>query len=230
MMNRSYNRQVINAFLQEIDELIRAEGVILIGACNQPAFLDPAILRPGRFDVHLEIPLPDIRAIAEILRTAFPDDPENLFPIAHKLVGLTPAEIDGRIRAGRSFARGSNHAFDAAHLLAAIEREEASVFASLHRMAVHEAGHAVVAHLLGLGPVTKVKVSVKGGETLRGLQKPVILRSEIQNEITVLLAGRAAEALVFEEVSSGAGGHPGSDLAMAIFRISITHGPTRTSF
>ncbi|WP_146284771.1 AAA family ATPase, partial [Gemmobacter aquaticus] len=100
----SYRRQVMNGFLLAVDQLNLAGGVILIGACNDPATLDPAILRPGRFDRHVEVPLPDRAAIAQVLRQALGArvDAAGIEALARRLLGASLAAVDALVRSAKS--------------------------------------------------------------------------------------------------------------------------------
>lgn len=103
----SYRRQVVNGFLLAVDQLTAAGGVILVGACNDPAALDPAILRPGRFDRHVEVPLPDRAAIAQVLCQGLGArvDATDTEALACRLLGPSLAAVDALVRSARSAAR-----------------------------------------------------------------------------------------------------------------------------
>ncbi|MGE4325795.1 MAG: AAA family ATPase, partial [Pseudodonghicola sp.] len=163
---KTYHTQVVNGFLQQIDRLSRDPGVILVGACNQVASLDPAILRPGRFDEIVEMPLPGPEDIVGILNGALKgalSAPETI-SLAREAVGRTPAELDAAIRAASSDARHSGTAVTADLL-----RRHLGLHATdpnyLYRIAVHEAGHALVATMLEGTPASKVSIWQGGGVT-----------------------------------------------------------------
>lgn len=214
--NRSYRDQVIDAFLQEVDALAREAGVLLVGACNNPARLDPAILRPGRFDLKLELPLPDRAFLAAMLHGALSENiaPHDLSVLARDAIGHTPATLDAAIRAARSDARHAGRPLDVCllrvHLGVATENA-----ADLHRVALHEAGHAVAAHLFRPNSVRRMQISQSDGFTEREPSPPLMLLSDIENLIVMHLSGRAAEQVILGAASSGAGGQPDSDLAIA---------------
>lgn len=219
--NLNYRTQVINAFLGELNALATVPGVIVVGACNHPDRLDPAITRAGRFDIKVEMPLPDAEAILAVLRLHlggdFPDGELEL--LARQAVGHSLASIDAAIRAARSEARHAGKPLDLGmvrdQLRLTPEEEDRDV---LWRYAVHEAGHTVVSAALRLGAIQRISISRDGGQVA---SRPVIghgLLAEIEDEIWHDLAGRAAEALIFGEVSAGAGGSLASDLSQATRR------------
>ena len=211
----SYRTQVINGFLQEIDALMQDEGVLLIGACNTPERLDPAILRPGRFDLHLEVPRPDRDAIRGILARAFDAPTGTLHPLARRLAGRTAAEIDALIRGARSAAREARRGFGPEELLGQLSDELGARARIDRRIALHECGHAIVATALGFGRIERLQITPRGGETLRHATLTEGLAADIRAELAVHMAGRAAERLVLGDISAGAGGSPASDLAQA---------------
>ncbi|WP_417255426.1 AAA family ATPase [Celeribacter halophilus] len=214
--NRNYRTQVINGFLEQIDRLMRSEGVLLIGACNFPETLDPAILRDGRFDLKCEMPLPDRTAIHAMLRQGLGDRlaPNELDALSTEATGKTPAELDAAIRAAKSDARHLGLSLDAA-LLRKHLRIDAVDPKILRRIALHEAGHALMAQHLAPGSVRKIILTPTGGETQRAALPAALTKVDIEDELATLLAGRAAERLVLGGASSGAGGPQNSDLALA---------------
>ncbi|WP_417239470.1 AAA family ATPase [Celeribacter halophilus] len=214
--NRNYRTQVINGFLEQIDRLMRSEGVLLIGACNFPETLDPAILRDGRFDLKCEMPLPDRATIHVLLSRGLGDRlaADDLTALATEATGKTPAELDAAIRAAKSDARHLGLSLDAA-LLRKHLRIDAVDPKILRRIALHEAGHALMAQHLAPGSVRKILLTPTGGETQRAALPSALTKADIEDELATLLAGRAAERLVLGGASSGAGGPQNSDLALA---------------
>jgi DNA polymerase III delta prime subunit len=215
----SYRRQVVNGFLLAIDQLNAAGGVILVGACNSPDALDPAILRPGRFDRKIAVPLPHRAAIAAVLKrglgTALND--QEVDQLSQRLIGESMASVDALMRNARSAARLAGRPLGLADLENAMPGP-APAPAITRRVAIHEAGHALVNHILGVGRVTRVSLRGGGGDgglTERLLAHTEGTEAELDDYLTVDLAGRAAEQTILGSVSSGAGGPPGSDLARA---------------
>lgn len=219
--NLNYRTQVINAFLGEMNGLATVPGLIVVGACNHPDRLDPAITRAGRCDVKVEMPMPDAGAILAVLRLHlggdFPEDDLEL--LARQAVGHSLASIDAAIRATRSEARHAGKPVDLVLLREQLrlppEEDDRDV---LWRYAVHEAGHTVVSAVLRLGTIQRMSISRTGGEVA---SRPVIghgLLADIEAEICHDLAGRAAETLICGDVSAGAGGPVSSDLSQATRR------------
>lgn len=215
---RSYRTQVVNAFLGEMDAISHQEGVFVVACCNHTDLVDPAVLRPGRFDLKVSMNLPDAATIFGILNThlhsAFSED--TLRTLARQAVGQSAAEIDAAIRAARADAR-----HDGTALTPAMLRRHLGVTDDGHtqnidrRIAIHECGHAIVCAALGRGTVTRILVSATGGEIYRRGGAHQGLRADHEAELAHILAGRAAECLVLGQASSGAGGNAQSDLALA---------------
>lgn len=212
----NYRRQVVNGFLGEMDRISRQEGVIVVGACNNIGAIDPAVLRPGRFDHHVPVPLPDAAMLAGILGrhlgSAFPAT--EVGDLARRAVGRSAADLDAAIRSARSLARHEARELtleDVAHGLG-LGADTSTVD---WRVAVHECGHAIVAAALRNSTVTRITLLPDGGETARQQRHNASMMSDIEVELATQLAGRAAEAVVFAEVSAGCGGGAESDLAHA---------------
>lgn len=212
---RTYHRQVVTGLLEEIDKAARTEGVLLIGATNDRAAIDPALLRPGRFDLHLEMPLPDAEALLGILQTHCAHDEADLRPLVRQAIGLTAADLDTAIRSSRSEARANNRVWQPADLSPHLNHAFATPDAD-RRIALHECGHAIVFDALELGTIERVLIRHgDGGEVHTTATRPIHTVSDYDDQIAYMLAGRAAEALILGEVSSGAGGTHASDLAQA---------------
>lgn len=213
--NRSYRTQVINAFLAEMDAIAREQGVIVVGTCNHPELIDPAVLRAGRFDMKVRVPLPDAEGLFSVFRHALPGWPEaDLRELAQRAVGCSAAEVDAAIRQTRAMTRGQKRDMSLDDLR--------KVFRITHdpeidrRVALHECGHAITCAALDLGPVRRIFLNRDGGGgTVFDTDAKHGLLSDMQDRMAQLLAGRAAERLVLGDVSAGAGGGPDSDLAMA---------------
>ena len=213
--NRSYRTQVINAFLAEMDMIAREEGVVVVGTCNYPDTIDPAVLRAGRIDMKVSVPLPDVDTLYGVFRACLPDWSESdLRDLAARAVGCSAADVDAVIRQARAAARGARRDL--------VIDDLRNVFRLTHdpsidrRVALHECGHAIICTALDLGPVKRIYLDRDGGggSVFDTTAKHGLLK-DMQNRMMQLMAGRAAERLVLGDVSVGAGGGPDSDLAMA---------------
>ncbi|GLK63702.1 AAA family ATPase [Paracoccus kondratievae] len=213
--NHSYRTQVINAFLAEMDSISREEGVIVVGTCNHPELIDPAVLRAGRFDMKVALPLPDAKGLFGIFRHCLPGWREaDLRDLAARAVGSSAAEIDAAIRQTRAMARAQKRDMTLDDLR--------QVFIIDHdpdidrRIALHECGHAITCAALDLGPVRRIFLNRDGGggTVFTARERPGLL-SDLQDRLTQILAGRAAERLILGDISAGAGGSADSDLAQA---------------
>ncbi|WP_274963255.1 AAA family ATPase [Thioclava electrotropha] len=217
--NREYRRQVINTFLAEIDATARAEGVVFVGATNDRSALDPAILRPGRLDLHVAVPLPDAATLIGVLQKHInlPDD--QLRHLAQAAVGMSAADLDAAIRAAKSSVRAKKRPLELHDLhrqIGGLQQTDPEV---IWRSAVHEIGHAIAFAELCLGTISRVLIRRDGGgEAHPKPSRAIQTLADIEDELTFLLAGRAAERLVLGEVSAGAGGSADSDLALATRR------------
>ena len=232
--NRDYSTQVVNGFIEELDGVHGREGVVVIGACNDPGRLDPAIRRSGRLDRILYIGLPDVDALERIFRHHIGCDmplDANLSVAALAAQGGTGADVERWVRGARRRARTTRRSMTVDDLLDEIRDGVAPLLGEdLWRAAVHEAGHAVAVLLLG-GIVERVSVcgnAVAGGKTasmLSGTQMPT--PDLVRQRLLVLLAGRAAEEIILGTPSTAAGGEACSDLAKATMlavRIEAAHG------
>jgi cell division protease FtsH len=218
------NNRIINALLVELDGFSAASGIVVIGATNNVANLDPALVRPGRFDriCNLGLPTVDEREAlfalyAKPLRT---DGRTDLRQLARLSSGMSPAAIANAINAAAMMAAKEDAAtVTQAHFQRALEQhlmggpasegQSALSAPDRRRIAVHEAGHALVAKLLKVGVVEKVSILKRGralGVTLVTSDEDALLQSEpeLTARMTMLLGGRAAEALVLETASTGA--------------------------
>lgn len=217
--NREYRRQVIDAFLAEIDTTARAEGVIIVGATNDRNAIDPAILRPGRFDLHIAVPLPDAATLIGVLQMHIDLPDDQLRPLAQAAVGMSAADLDAAIRAAKGPARAERRALELNDLRRQIGGLQQSDPAVIWRSAVHEIGHAIAFAELGLGTISRVLIRRDGGgEAHPKSTRAIQTLADFEDELTFLLAGRAAERLVLGEASAGAGGSADSDLALATRR------------
>ncbi|MCF6433806.1 AAA family ATPase, partial [Leisingera sp. MMG026] len=213
----SYRRQVVAGFLEQMDRISREAGIMVVGACNHPEHLDPAVLRAGRFDIKIEMPLPSKamlqHLLAERLQDAVPED--ALQQLARDSIGKTAADVDAAVRSARSEARHNGCALDLQLLrrhLGVMAQEENQDL--LYRIAVHESGYAIAAWIFG-ETVTQISLPPSSGTIERDVPPNAGLPADFERQLYIHLAGRAAERLIFGTVSAGAGGGATSDLAQA---------------
>lgn len=215
--------QTLNQLLVEMDGFSVNEGIIVMAATNRPDVLDPALLRPGRFDRHIVIDKPDLKGRLEIFKVHVRGKPldkdVDLETLAKRTPGFTGADIENTVneaallaarkRKKRISMEEMEEAID--RVVAGPQRKSRVISEKEKRMiAYHEAAHALVAKSLpNSDPVHKVSIIPRGAALGYVLQLPLedrylVTRSEILDRVTVALAGRVAEEMVFNEVSSGA--------------------------
>ena len=216
--------QTLNQLLVELDGFDDTSTTILIAATNRPDILDPALLRPGRFDRHITVDRPDVKGREEILKVHMKDkvftDDVDTGVLARRTPGLVGADIENLVNEGALLAARRGHEkITMEDLEEGIERvmagpeRKSRILNDRERriIAYHETGHAIVAKLLpGSDPVHKISIIPRGHAALGyTLQLPeedrfLISKSELMNRIAVLLSGRVSEELVFNDVTSGA--------------------------
>ncbi len=215
--------QTLNQLLAEMDGFETARGVIVMAATNRPEILDPALLRPGRFDRQIMVDLPDRQGRLEITeihaRQVTRADNVGLEAIAQMTPGFSGADLANLVNEAALLAsRKSKEAvemtdFDAAfeRVVAGSEHRTRSITANEKRViAVHEAGHALIASLMpNADKVRKVTIVPRGRAMGYTMQLPtndryVLGERELSTRLTVLVGGRVAEALEFGETSTGA--------------------------
>lgn len=215
--------QTLNQLLVEMDGFSANEGIIMIAATNRPDILDPALLRPGRFDRQIVVDRPDIKGRTEILKVHVKGKPigsdVNLDVIAQRTPGFTGADLSNLVNeAALLTARKDKKAINMPEMEEAAERvimgpeRKSRVISDKEKRltAYHEGGHTIVGMLLEhTDPVHKVTIIPRGragGYTLSlpKEDKYYATRSEMLDELKVLLGGRVAEALMLKEISSGA--------------------------
>ncbi len=214
--------QTLNQILVEMDGFDTKEGVILIAATNRPDVLDPALLRPGRFDRQVTVPAPDLKGREEILRVHAKHiklgPGVDLNVIARRTPGFVGADLANLINESALLAARRNKQWvEMKELEEAIDRvvagpERKSRMISEKEKAViayHESGHTLIAKILSGDPVHKVSIIPRGPALGYTLQLPtedryLTPKSEILNRLCVLLGGRCAEELVFGDVTTGA--------------------------
>jgi cell division protease FtsH len=216
--------QTLNQLLVEMDGFETNEGVILVAATNRPDVLDPALLRPGRFDRQVVVDRPDIRGRTEILKVHTKrvpvGDNVKLEQIARGTPGFAGADLENLVNEAALWAARQNKKqvemsdFEMAKdkILMGAERKSMMLTDEEKRVtAYHEAGHALMAKLLpGTDPVHKVTIIPRGRALGVTMQLPTEDRHSYSKEylsdrLAVLMGGRVAEELVFEHITTGAG-------------------------
>lgn len=215
--------QTLNQLLVEMDGFDAHEGIIIVAATNRPDILDPALLRPGRFDRQVTVSHPDVKGREAILNVHARNKPlaqdVDLSVIARRSPGFSGADLENVINEAALLAgRRSKKLIGMSELEEAIERvmagteKKSRVISDFEKkiVAYHEAGHALVGYLLpNTDPVHKVSIIPRGragGYTLMLPEQDryYATKSELLSRITVLLAGRVAEKVVLNEISTGA--------------------------
>jgi cell division protease FtsH len=216
--------QTLNQLLVELDGFDPSHGIILLAATNRPEILDPALLRPGRFDRQILVDRPDKQGRIQILRVHAKKiklaQDVSVEQIAALTPGFTGADLANlvneaallatRRRAQAVTMEDFNHAIE--RIVAGLEKKNRLLNPKERQVvAYHELGHALVALTLpGVDPVHKISIIPRGvGALGYTLQRPtedrfLMTSAELENKMTVLLGGRAAEELVFGEISTGA--------------------------
>ncbi len=216
--------QTLNQLLVEMDGFDTTEGVILIAATNRPDVLDPALLRPGRFDRQVVVNRPDVRGRGEILRVHTKKVPVSsdvdLEQIARGTPGFSGADLENLVNEAALWAARLDKKsvdqidFENAKdkVLMGVERKSMVLTEEEKRTtAFHEAGHALMAKLLpGTDPVHKVTIIPRGRALGMTMQLPIDDRHSyskdfLYNTLSILFGGRVAEELIFKSVTTGAG-------------------------
>jgi len=216
--------QTLNQLLVEMDGFESNEGVILVSATNRPDVLDPALMRPGRFDRQVVVPLPDVRGREKILevharKTPLAED-VNFSVIARGTPGFSGADIENLVNESVLYAARFNKEkvsmadFEYAKDKVMMGTERKSMVISdeeKKNTAYHETGHALVARILpGTDPIHKITIIPRGMALGLTQQLPVdekhaYPREFLFNNIVILLGGRAAEEIILKDYTTGAG-------------------------
>ena len=212
----------LNQLLIELDGFAMSQGVVLIGATNRPELIDPALLRPGRFDRRIKVDKPDVKGRAAILKLHASRRPFSgridWMSVAHRTPGLTGAELANIVNeASFLAARRQHEQITAEEVEEAVDRVSSGARSNRplsdeqkRLIAYHEAGHAILSLLLrGIRPVSRVSIVGRLGGLGRSNWSAnddgeVLTRRELMSQLMVLLGGRAAEKLTFGEPSTRA--------------------------
>lgn len=215
--------QTLNQILVEMDGFESDHNVIVLAATNRPDILDPALLRPGRFDRQVILDRPDIRGREAILRVHSEgkplEDDINLMVLAKETSGFTGADLENLLNEGAILAARANkrqigmseleEAID--RVVAGPERKTRVISDKEKRItAFHEVGHALVGHFMGeMDPVHKISIIARGrmGGYTRFLppeDRSMMTQSQFEDQIATMMGGRAAELIVFGELTTGA--------------------------
>jgi len=216
--------QTLNALLVEMDGFDSNNGVIVLAASNRPETLDPALLRPGRFDRHVLVDRPDVRGREAILKVHVQnvklDETVNLKEVAAITSGFVGADLANLVneaallaaRKGKTAVGMNEFNEGVERVTAGLEKRQRIIHEDEKlRVAFHESGHALVAYCLpNTDPVHKVSIIPRGLAALGyTLQRPegdryLLTQGELESRIQVLLAGTCAEEMTFDDVSTGA--------------------------
>lgn len=214
--------QTLNQILVEMDGFTQTDNVIVIAATNRPDVLDPALVRPGRFDRRVNLDLPDIagrKAIIEIHKKGKPFAKVlNWDKVAERTVGFSGADLENMLNEAAILAARDDRKeiwmvdIEEAAMKVKMGPEKKRLQSELERKmtAYHEAGHALVGHLLpGTDPIHRLSIVSRGMALGFTMSRPKTdkyqqTRSELKDEIAMSLGGRAAEQMIFNELTAGA--------------------------
>lgn len=232
--------QTLNQLLVEMDGFATNEGIIVMAATNRPDILDPALLRPGRFDRRITVGLPDIKAREEILRIHTRnkplDDDVDLKVVAKRTPGFSPADLENLTNEAALLAARKNlkkipmHIIEEASIkvIAGPEKRSRVISEDEKKLtAYHEAGHAITARLLpNTDPIHMITIIPRGGAGgftayLPEQDRYYMTKSKMEAQLVTLLGGRAAEALVLKDISTGA--QNDIERATKLARQMVTH-------
>jgi len=216
--------QTLNQLLVEMDGFDINQGIVVMAATNRPDILDPALLRPGRFDKKVVLDVPDVKGREAILKIHTRNKPiaedVDLKVLAQRTTGFVGADLENLVNeAALLAARAGRDKITMADFEEAIDRviagpaRKSRVISSREKkiVAYHEVGHAIVSSLLpNVDPVHRISIIPRGYRALGyTLQLPsedryIVTKNELLDQITALLGGRAAEEIIFGEISTGA--------------------------
>ena len=216
--------QTLNELLSEMDGFDPNEGVIILAATNRPDVLDPALLRPGRFDRKITVPTPDIDGRKEILKVHTKnkklDEDVDLDVLARRTPGFVGADLENLAneaallagRKGKDIVEMTDFEESIDRVIAGVKRKGMAISdEEKEKIAYHESGHAIIGKLLpNADPVHKISIIPRSNGALGfTLQLPLeekflVSKSELIDKLTTLLGGRTAEEIVYNEVTTGA--------------------------
>ena len=223
MGSHEEREQTLNQLLAEMDGFDSRKAIIIMAATNRPEVLDPALLRPGRFDRQVLVDKPDVRGREEVLQIHVKNvklaPGVNLHVIASRTAGFAGADLANLVNEAALLAARKDKTavemsdFDEAidRLVAGLEKKRVMSTKEREIVAYHESGHAIVASVIeGMDPVHKISIVQRGfGALGYTMQLPLedrylMQRSDLLNQLTVLLGGRTAEEIALGEISTGA--------------------------
>jgi len=223
MGSHEEREQTLNQLLAEMDGFDSRKAIIIMGATNRPEVLDPALLRPGRFDRQVLVDKPDVKGREEVLRIHTKNvklSPEvNLKIVAARTAGFAGADLANLVNEAALLAARKDKTaveprdFDEAidRLIAGLEKKRVMSQKEREIVAYHESGHAIVATAIpGMDPVHKISIVQRGfGALGYTMQLPLedrylMQRKDLLNQLAVLLGGRTAEEIALGEISTGA--------------------------
>ena len=232
--------QTLNQLLVEMDGFSKNEGIIVMAATNRADILDPALLRPGRFDRTIYVGLPDVRGREAILkvhtRNKPLEDDVDLGVVAKRTPGFTPADLENLVNEAALLTARFNlkkipmHIVEEASIKVQAGPEKKSKVISPHEKrltAFHEAGHALTARLIpGSDPVHMVTIiprGMAGGFTayIPLEDRNYLTKKQLEDKLAILLGGRVTEALVLKDISTGA--QNDIERATKLARSMVTH-------
>ena len=204
--NESWFTAVINSWLAFLDGAVPRDGIVVVAATNYPDRVDPALLRPGRLDRHLELPMPDVQALVGIVKAHLGSDAistdAELAEAARAVRGRSPAEIQQLCREARRVARWCKRRVCASDLVDVVAMQRLGADAASERLtAIHEAGHAVALIIGGPDQLTWVDIDAQRTSMQRSVYST---QATVEARLVMLLAARAAEELMLGAPTSGA--------------------------
>jgi cell division protease FtsH len=218
---KDYQIEVVNALLEQLDGLAGREGVIFLAASNDITRCDPALVRAGRLNRIIQVPLPGLADLDKMFRVRLGSDlPDaDLYEVCELSLGGAGADVERVVKDARRFARHEGRPLAAADLRRALVAADNRPESLRRRAAVHEAGHILV-DVLFYGPenvhATITATGGNGGAVVRtDGPKLAGVYEDYSRRLQILLAGRTAEEAVYSAASHGSGGSTGSDLERA---------------